>query len=540
MKILLLLLISLNVFAEGVNIRLEPKNPVVGESYEVIFEVSVKEENDPVISFKPYNLEVISKEQRGTSTRASYINGKVEREKTITVAYEVISKRAGIAQLRSIVVEADGQKSKYRTYKIKVLKTHKRASNLFAMAVVDKTNAYVGESILVRYYNYHRVNANTAQVLKFPVLKGFLKRYHQEKSVNERVTYEGLAYTRTLIYTAQLFPNKPGKLKIDPITVKVNYSTGSSPFGGFGGFSRMRSKSLKSEPVEINVLPVPVEGMPKSFSGLVGEHTFDLETGRTKFLANEPIELKLKVKGQGALELFEAPSLIMSNKVEEFEKTATLEIESDFTARKSVQYTYLGRENGIIPAQEIEISYFDPKSKQFKVEKLKVSEIKIAGAKTVTEIESKQSPGVLKSKEKEFSKPNYDLSPLYKVNNSIIYYKSDLIKAFALLTLLVLGFKLFGFLKSHRSIVDEDLYLKLKKGGVDYGELFKVTDRLSKKGSATEKIMTSSLKSRTKKNLINILTKCESDFKVGKKTKYKLDRKSLEDLIIVIRNNESI
>ena len=73
-----------------------------------------------------------------------------------------------------------------------------------AIIIVALGIAFVGESILVRYYLYNRVTVNTTDIKKFPKLNKFLKRYHQERMVAEKVRYNGEIYTRRVLYTAQL------------------------------------------------------------------------------------------------------------------------------------------------------------------------------------------------------------------------------------------------------------------------------------------------------------------------------------------------
>ena len=62
----------------------------------------------------------------------------------------------------------------------------------------------------------------------------------------------------------------------------------------------LRVRTIRSETIKIDVLPLPTEGRPENFTGLVGDHKFRLNYNKTKYLANEPIELELVAEGEGA------------------------------------------------------------------------------------------------------------------------------------------------------------------------------------------------------------------------------------------------
>ena len=58
--------------------------------------------------------------------------------------------------------------------RIIVLKTARRAKDIMAIAIADKESAFVGESIIVRYYLYNKIQVNTTDIKRFPKLSKFL------------------------------------------------------------------------------------------------------------------------------------------------------------------------------------------------------------------------------------------------------------------------------------------------------------------------------------------------------------------------------
>jgi len=437
--ILIFLALISNVNADDLRVKIVPEKPVVNEAFNIEFIIRTEQGTDPVINFDPLGLEIISRSNVSTSTRLTYVNGKSTMERTITLSYEAIASKAGGAYLRNIRIELNGQKVNHKTVYINILKTAKKTNKVFVKADVEKTRIYVGESVIVRYYLYNRSDTplSATDIKKFPKLGKFMKRFHQEPSNPQRVRVDGNIYTRRIMYTAQLFPEKAGIFKVDPITLGVAYSNRKNTFGNFGlNFQRGRSTraTISSKPVDIECLELPpVEGA-QNFSGLVGNHTFSLKINKQNFIANEPIEIELLIEGDGALELFEAPLILNDASIEEFEKNNDLITNKDFTASKRITYTYLGRDKTNLQDIVIPITYFNPETKKYIIKNLNLGNIKIApiGQATV----SSNSPKFLKTEleNKIVAPPSGEVmanpilfKPIVKIANTFLYGAKEIL-----------------------------------------------------------------------------------------------------------------
>ena len=158
---------------------------------------------------------------------------------------------------------------------------------------------------------------------EFPKLNKFIKRFHHINSPVEMVQYKGQVLKRILAYSARLYPEKVGPAVLDPMKISIQII--ESDYGGFGfGSQRYKNKDLSSPRVEVEVLPLPSEGVPASFTGLVGEHEFNLSVPKSKYLINEPIEIKLEVKGKGAVENYDAPTIFSDNNLEQFDTNTAI------------------------------------------------------------------------------------------------------------------------------------------------------------------------------------------------------------------------
>lgn len=377
---LIFLFLTTLAFADEVKIELNPTKPVAGEVFQAHFRIFTDSDEEPMVNFSPSGVEVVGKSNQGVSTRTIYANGKLTVTREITLVYELVAAKAGTSWLRDITVQLGGKTLRHSSLSIAVLKEAQELGDVFVMADVPKKRVYLGEGIVARYYLYRRVDVNSIDIKKYPKLNNFLKRFLQEPERPERVTVDGTMYVRTQIYAAKLFPEKIGELKIDPLQLTATYSNSNmnDPFGAFGMNRDFKTRSLTSETIKIEVIPLP-EPIPSHFTGLVGTHEFQAQFGQAKLIVNEPLEVKLTVSGVGALENLEAPDLIKNPGLEEFESNGDLKIADADHATKTFDYTFLAKENLKMPAKEIQLSYFDPNSGKYVPTTINIPEIIVAG-----------------------------------------------------------------------------------------------------------------------------------------------------------------
>jgi hypothetical protein len=368
-------------YADEIKIELNPPRPVIGEVFQAVFHIYTNSNEQPMINFNPFRLEVVGKSNYGVKTSTLWVNGKFSTTREVTIVYELAANDVGVAGLRDINVKLGTATLRHPSLTFNVLKEPEVTPDVFVMADVPKKELFVGEGIVVRYFLYSKVGVSNLDIKKYPKLNNFLKRFLQEPERTERVTVDGQLYMRTQIYGVKLFPEKVGELKIDPLQLSaaVIVSRPGDPFSSFGMSRESRQKSLSSEIVKITVRPLPEEGRPDNFTGLVGKHEFELQKNSTRLIVNEPLEFKLSVTGGGALENMEAPTLIKHPDLEEFESNGDLKIQNAEMATKVFEYTLLPKANLNIPASTISLSYFDPNSMKYIPVQLPVTEIVVAG-----------------------------------------------------------------------------------------------------------------------------------------------------------------
>lgn len=385
------LLITLKVMGQQVEVEVSPSEAIVNESFYLTFKVKMSGSGEPYISFTPVNAEVLNRKEQGVSISTVVINGKFTTTREQSYVYELISDRTGTAYVKNIAVELNGKTEKLKDLRINVLGEKRKLQDVFLEAQPSKNKIYVGEGINVNYYLYYKIPVIANDIKEFPKLNKFIKRFYKTNGNVETVQYKGEVFRRVLAYSARSYPEKPGIAVLDSMRISAQVADQRS-FDPFGGLSNSyRQKDISSPRVEIEVLPIPTEGMPSNFTGLVGNHEFQLTGGREKYLINEPIEFKLEVKGAGALENFQAPSLFNSDLIEEFDaKTDLIELAEGLGSKK-FEFTYLARSEVSIPEREISFSVFDPDKKTFIEKKIKIPAIKVAGGAAPVKNENKKN-----------------------------------------------------------------------------------------------------------------------------------------------------
>lgn len=380
--VMALLLVASALHAEDIEVEVSPPEPVMNESFFVTFKIKTTGNVEPYISFTPNGAVVQGKSEQAVSISTTVINGKFTTSREQSYVYELFAERQGQVLLRNIKVEIGGKVTSLKDVRVNVLAEARRIPDAFMEANASKTRVYLGEAIDVNYYLYFKTSISANDVKEFPKLNKFIKRFHHINSPVETVQYKGQIFKRILAYSAKLFPEKVGKAVLDPMTISVQIIENdySSPFGGFGmGAQRYKNKDLASPRIEVEVMPLPAENVPPGFTGMVGEHEFNLNVSKNKFLVNEPIEVKLEVKGKGALENMDAPVIYSDNNLEQFDTKSEVTELGTQAAKKVFEYTYLARAPMNIAARELNLAYFDPGSGRYIEKKLTIPAIEVSG-----------------------------------------------------------------------------------------------------------------------------------------------------------------
>ncbi|WP_405416149.1 BatD family protein [Maribacter sp. Asnod1-A12] len=244
--------------------------------------------------------------------------------------------------------------------------------NLHLVAEVSKTNPYLNEAITVIYKLYVSPNISVSnyQPLDNPKYNDF---WSQDIKVNaisaQNGTYKGKPYRYVILKRIVLYPQKSGKLDIEPLSldVTVDVPTGRRDFFGQRMYAQT-NKTVSAGSRTINVKPLPLDNQPADFNGAVGDFDFAVTTSKTSLNASESLQATVEVSGKGNLKLFKLPELELPSALEVYEPEFTEGVRTTLAGMQgkvSNQYTIVPSFRGKYPIAPVNFSYFNPSTGKY-------------------------------------------------------------------------------------------------------------------------------------------------------------------------------
>lgn len=317
-----------------------------------------------------------------TSVSNYWSNGK--RSFTKTYSYFLSPKKQGSFTIKQAQIEIDGQVYKTFPVIIKVTKAIEKpkdpndpayiaSQKIHLVAEVSKTSPYLNEAITVLYKLYVAPNiaANILGDKQTPQYEDFWNQNIEVRAFRpQNAQFKGEDYRYVILKKVVLYPQKTGKLKLEPYVINLNIDVPTSRYDIFGNrIVRKVQQSITSSTRIINVKPLPEEGKPADFKGAVGDFNFSVTSTKLSLDAGESLEAKVRVSGRGNLKLFELPKLTVPSSLEVYEPEHKESVRTNLAGMQgeiSDVYTIVPQYKGKYPLPEVSFSYFDPKSKTYK------------------------------------------------------------------------------------------------------------------------------------------------------------------------------
>lgn len=338
------------------------------------------------------NIDGLEVRYMGPSTMMTVLNGQVSS--SITHMYSVLPLRLGKFQLGPFAFTYKGDNYKSNPVELEVVESRPVVpkavqrqdeampvdldlqDRMFLTLEAAKQVAYVNELIPITVKLYvNRMNVSDIQLPAF-AQESFSKiEFKEPKQYKENIN--GSLYD-VLEFSTSIFGTKPGDYKLGPATIKANAvirrrtakRSSGDPFSEdftrdsffddfFTRFERYPVE-LKSQNVQISVLPLPAQGRPAGFSGAVGDYQFIYEAKPTKLKAGDPVTLRMEINGTGNLNTVLMPNIAPSKYFKTYEPQVK-------TAEHSKLFTQV-----LIPENEnakevpkADFSFFDPTKKEY-------------------------------------------------------------------------------------------------------------------------------------------------------------------------------
>jgi hypothetical protein len=249
----------------------------------------------------------------------------------------------------------------------------------FLRVVPSKTKAYVGEQITVEWYLYLTARQDRYQTTTEPRADGFWSEElpvptNQHGLQLSRQMYEGQEYLMAPLLRRALFGLAPGRLTITPMESEI------SQVDFFG--STMRTQRLKTDPLVIEIQPLPTAGQPRGFDpSAVGRFQLAARVDRDKVAVGEAVTLTITISGQGNLRKLPPPTLTRLDgwKLYEPKTNVNLDAADTVSGSKTIEYLMLPEKAGATMVPAFSLPYFDPSTKSYVVEKTAPLRLEVMG-----------------------------------------------------------------------------------------------------------------------------------------------------------------
>ncbi len=361
------------------DIKVSKKRLGLNERLRVDFVMNENGDNFNPPSFKGF--QVVSGPQQAVSR--SWVNGMQSFSKTYT--YFLTPKLKGKITLDQAQITINREVYKTSPVIIEVTEAVEKPNdpnnidyitdeNIKLVAEISNSNPYLNEGISVVYKLYFRnpISISDVQELESPSYGDFWSHLIKvgQVRVNNKGQYNGESYNEVVWRKVVLYPQKTGKLNLEPLTLNLSLTVPSSRRDLFGRrIMTQGQKTISAGRRVINVKPLPEKNQPAGFTGAVGQFDFDVILDKDALKATESFQATLKVRGNGNLKLFKLPKINVPNTLEVYEPEHKENVKIKLSGMGGTvedTYTIVPKYQGRYPIPAVEFLYFDPKTKSYK------------------------------------------------------------------------------------------------------------------------------------------------------------------------------
>jgi hypothetical protein len=301
--------------AADVAVRAELDRPrvAVGESADLAVTVEgAQDAAAPSIA----DVDGLSVRYVGPATQLSIVNGRTSA--SITHHFSVSATKAGTFTIGPIAVEYGGKRYDAGTVTVEAgggpvgagsagTRRSAPANDQVTLVLASpRTRAYLHERIPVTLTL--TVGAVQVSDVHYPTIggDGFAIEPLREPVQRREQTARGVV--QIVDFQSILTPLRAGDLTLGPATIELSVPVrgGHDPYFNrfFGGdpFGARRPITVQSEPLHLDVLPLPEAGKPADFSGAVGGFQLHVAASPRELKAGDPVTITTTIEGDGNLD----------------------------------------------------------------------------------------------------------------------------------------------------------------------------------------------------------------------------------------------
>jgi hypothetical protein len=369
----LLLCFSQSVAQVSFQAKVSKNRLGLNERLRVTFEMNQNGDNFNPPSFNGFT--VVGGPNQSVSN--SWVNGVRSFSKSYT--YFLTPTRKGKITIAQATIEIDGEVYKTTPIQVEVTQAvnnpnspQARANaiadeNLHLVAEISKRDPYLNEAITVIYKLYFssEISVSNVNEVEMPKYSDFWSHLIPIPKLEiKRGQYKGQPYNYVTWRKTVLYPQKTGKLVIDPLTLNVSVDVPTNRRDFFGNRVYQKTpKIITAGKRTLEVRPLPQAGRPADFDGAVGDFDLNVKFNKTALKSSESFQAAIKVSGRGNLKLFSLPKLSAPSSLEVYEPEHKENVKTNLLGMQgSIEdtYTVVPQYQGKYPIPSVSFSYFDP------------------------------------------------------------------------------------------------------------------------------------------------------------------------------------
>lgn len=345
----------------------------------------------------------------------TWINGRATFNKSYI--YILLPLQRGTVTIKQATIEIKGQT--YKTAPIKINVTapideskdpsspdYVPSGGIHLIAEISNTNPYLNQPLTVVYKLYvsNNVSVRNWKEIDSPKFNDFWSQNIDIKNlVVENGKYNGEDYRYVVLRKTVLYPQKSGRLTIEPLSLDIVVDQPTNRRDIFGRVQFVTTnKTVSAGSKVITVKTLPEAGKPQDFTGAVGKFDFVVKPSKTELRHGESLDLDISVSGNGNLKLFTLPKPIVPSALEMYDPVHSEQVTTPLSGMQGKiadKYTIIPQYQGNYTIKGLTFSYFDLSTKTYKTITSNDIVIKVLDGPTSSDPSVATTPGATTNKQ---------------------------------------------------------------------------------------------------------------------------------------------
>jgi hypothetical protein len=267
-------------------------------------------------------------------------------------------------------------------------------------ADLDVKRAWVGQ-VLVHHMRFSTERALVSASWGPPQAKGLtpeptVQPVTEEGRLEEQgkpvVVQELFVPLRAVEEGAQVISG--GVLQAQFATARRRRGSGDLLFEDLARFGDVRNESFAASPVPVDVRPLPSDGRPPDFSGLVGRFTLSAVPSSTRLAVGETLTLEVTLEGDGVLAGYALPTVQAEGfRVYDDQPVVTASLTRDgYRAKAVFKRAWVPQTAGTHTLPALELTAFDPVAGEYRALTTEPVDVTVTGSAGSAQVASYATP----------------------------------------------------------------------------------------------------------------------------------------------------